>query len=348
MTDCDFSHIDLGHVHDEKHEVSLSVDWSAGRPVGWYLNPFDCRQEMFWTGTGWTTRRNSGGDELPLGFPVEPSRRDVSPRAELFHYGRLLKPFPSRLRTGSVPTNSGHLSEQQPMNLPASITPSNGLEVGRSVLARLGVTQPEELGPVMVGRELLIQASNVVERHGPSQDARAAVIAACGAFMAAVAEPDEREYGLSSREFAVADALLWFGIASGALVSTSDRVRQLDGRPDEIAVQSASDPTVLNLAGEIFARINDGVKAARCLEEMEEIFQLDVPGDPARGSHFKVAAKIFEQAGRHDRVAGVLHRLNGGARLHSEFLTRRAYGAEAATTVAGSVEYQSLRSAVRH
>ena len=61
--------------------MSDSILVGADRPEGWYLNPFDCGQQMYWTGSGWTRRRTSEGNErVPLGFPVRSELRDATIR----------------------------------------------------------------------------------------------------------------------------------------------------------------------------------------------------------------------------------------------------------------------------
>lgn len=232
------------------------------------------------------------------------------------------------------------------MTSSSGIGPADGIITARRVLSQLGVPQTEGAGPVTLGRELLLRAWDLVDQGGSSRDAQTAVISACAAFMAGVAHPDGSEYGGLSSNYAVADALMWFGIASGALVQANQRIPHLRERPEEIGVYSLGDPNAVGFAGFLFAELNEVVKAARCDEEEGEIFVLDSPGDPGSWASHKVAAAVFESAGEHSRAAAALRRLNGGSRLHSSFLTRRRWDVEEATTIAGSIEYQALRSAV--
>lgn len=80
--DLTYSHIKLDHIH-----VNESVDASSHdnpREEGWYLNPFDCREEMLWTGSAWTRRRPANkSNPAPLGFQVRDEVRDVRIRAEI-------------------------------------------------------------------------------------------------------------------------------------------------------------------------------------------------------------------------------------------------------------------------
>ena len=80
-----YSHIELDHEHADD-SVKSAIRHGA-RAEGWYLNPFDCREEMFWTGSAWTHRRSSNtSDPAPLGFEVAPGQRDVRIRAEIHHH----------------------------------------------------------------------------------------------------------------------------------------------------------------------------------------------------------------------------------------------------------------------
>jgi len=82
VVDRSYSHIILDHSHD----VSAEVVASPPRAEGWYLNPFDCREQMYWTGLGWTKRRGSAGmPVVELGFEVPEQLRDVRIRAEMHH-----------------------------------------------------------------------------------------------------------------------------------------------------------------------------------------------------------------------------------------------------------------------
>jgi hypothetical protein len=223
--------------------------------------------------------------------------------------------------------------------------PSRDLSEAWCVLEQLGIARDDRYGPVLLGRELLIQAFGLVDSDDGTENAAVAVKTAALTFLWGVIDPSPAEYA-SGVDFGRCDALMWFGIATALLVPI-DGVVDADTFPERPSIlRGQSDPRALATASTIFESLGDFVKAGRCSEELGELCKIDSPNE-ADNSHFDRASKMFKRGGRPERSRIAEARATASDRPSSPFFHRQI-GSEQSTTIIGSREFEMLRTTFRN
>jgi hypothetical protein len=189
---------------------------------------------------------------------------------------------------------------------------ADGHRRGREKLSsRTGDARVLSLGPVIVGRELLMAGA----AEASATECRLLLGLAADAFEAGVRHPDPNEYPFGRHGEAEADALMWAGIARG-LLGDADRGR-----------------THLERAFDQWQRIGDPIKSGRCAEELAELNRL---GGQRGDEWFSRAETCFRTAGREDRLAMLRESRDGATRHRSSFLLRRPVNPQASTILGSS------------
>lgn len=215
------------------------------------------------------------------------------------------------------------------------------LDPAWSLLSAVGVSRDDRVGPVILGRELLIQAFEVFVSTGNPSRILDLVKGAATTFAAGVRNPRPEEYPLDGVEYGRCDALMWYGISSGLLVMSNDRWwTRNDSRPHILG--ASSDPGSLEIASFGFESVAEPTKAGRCSEEFGELVKEDVGSDAAR-FHFLRAADLFDASGDPKRAAAARRGLSPKSPPSSPFFRRLPPTMES-TTVTGSSEYRMLRA----
>ena len=223
------------------------------------------------------------------------------------------------------------------------MTNNSDLDHAWSLLEQVGAARDPRLGPVMVGRDLLIVAWKMHDQGNGTENARTCVVGAISAFMAGVTTPRSFEYQLDGVEFGRYDAMMWLGIAAGMLVPhdgvvDSDVVQR---RPQ--ILQTTSDPASLALASKGFESLGDFIKAGRCAEEYAEL--LRIYGQPY-AHHFDRAASLFIRSGNSGRAQSAELRKTKNSYMRQEFFYQERPTGNV-TTIIGSAEFVKLRNKIR-
>jgi len=248
------------------------------------------------------------------------------------------KDFASEIKTQNPATKGATPSSTQDYVL-------DDLQIPWQVMQQLGYERVPGLGPVLLGRELLIQGLQLLQSDDGPRKASIAISAACVSFMSGIARPRSFEYPIDGVEFGRLDAIMWNGIASAILVPVNGRVVS-NGMPNRPAIlQSTSDPMGLEIAADRFAQIGDFIKAGRSMEELAEIIRLE-KGPTTANSYFDRAIQYFKLGNLHDRAKNAEKRKNTKARFRSPFF-HNEMPKNSASTIAGSIEYLNLQTALR-
>jgi hypothetical protein len=180
------------------------------------------------------------------------------------------------------------------------------------LLSNTGDARVLDLGPVNVGRELLMAGA----AEGSGTECRLLLELAADALEAGARNPDPSEYPFGRPGEAEADALMWAGIARG-LLGDADRAS-----------------THLKSAFDRWQRIGDPIKSGRCAEELAELLRLS---DRDGGDEwFSRAETCFRAGSRDDRVAAVAQSRQGSLRHPSAFLLRRPADPQSSTILGSS------------
>jgi hypothetical protein len=212
-----------------------------------------------------------------------------------------------------------------------------------SLLQQVGARRNDQLGPVMVGRDLLIVAWKMLAEANGTENSRTSVVGAVSAFMAGVISPRGTEYQIDGIEFGRCDALMWLGIASGMLVPHHGIVDSdvVQGRPS--IIRNSSDPAALAVASYGFESLGEYLKAGRCAEEYAEL--LRVYGHTFV-DQFDRAASLFERAGNSTRAQIAVNRKTDNSYSRQAFFYQEHPTGEV-TTIVGSREFVTLRNQIR-
>lgn len=208
-------------------------------------------------------------------------------------------------------------------------------------LARVGVPKKSDAGPVLLGRELLIQADLQRERGARPEDLRSMLEAAAYVLMEGVVRPSKSEYGGSSDRYAKSDALMWFGIVATLLTGrwgvspdavVPNRAHELLGMPDAHALKLACDG---------FAAEREFTKAGRCAEELAEVALIE--GELQDSAQwFDLAVRMFKLGQDEDRASLARRQGQDAQRRQSQFF-RGFEGGQTSMTICGSDQYLELR-----
>ena len=212
-----------------------------------------------------------------------------------------------------------------------------------SLLQQVGARRNDQLGPVMVGRDLLIVAWKMLAEANGTENSRTCVVGAVSAFMAGVITPRGTEYQIDGIEFGRCDALMWLGIASGMLIP-HDGIIDSDVVPNRPAIlRTTSDPAALAVASYGFESLGEYLKAGRCAEEYAELLRI-------YGStfvhEFDRAASLFERAGNSTRAKVAANRKTDDSYSRQAFFYQERPSGEV-TTIIGSREFVTLRNQIR-
>lgn len=212
-------------------------------------------------------------------------------------------------------------------------------------MGQFGITRDDRYGPVLLGRELLVRAFELVQGKDGAKNAAVVTDVAASTFLWGVIDPSSAEY-VSGVEFGRCDALMWFGISTALLVHMDDVVNSptFPNRPS--IMRGQSDPYALATASTMFESLGDFVKAGRCSEELGELCKLDSPKG-ACNSHFERASAMFHQDGRPERARIASVRATASDRPSSPFFHRKM-GSEQSTTIIGSREFEMMRGKMRN
>jgi hypothetical protein len=212
-----------------------------------------------------------------------------------------------------------------------------------SLLQQVGARRNNEMGPVMVGRELLVVAWKMLTLENGTENSQTCVLAAVSAFMAGVITPRGTEYQIDGIEFGRCDALMWLGIASGMLLP-HDGIIDSDVVPSRPSIlQTTSDPAALAVASYGFESIGEYLKAGRCAEEYAELLRMY---GRTFVDQFERAASLFERAGNSSRAkTAVIRKTDGSYSRQSFFYQEHPTGD--VTTIVGSREYMTIRNQIR-
>jgi hypothetical protein len=212
-----------------------------------------------------------------------------------------------------------------------------------SLLQQVGARRNNEMGPVMVGRELLIVAWKMLTQENGTENSQTCVVAAVSAFMAGVITPRGTEYQIDGIEFGRCDALMWLGIASGMLLP-HDGIIDSDVVPRRPSIlQTTSDPAALAVASYGFESIGEYLKAGRCAEEYAELLRMY---GRTFIDQFERAASLFERAGNSSRAKIAVNRKTDGSYSRQSFFYQEHPSGEV-TTIVGSREYMTIRNQIR-
>jgi len=212
-----------------------------------------------------------------------------------------------------------------------------------SLLQQVGARRNNEMGPVMVGRELLIVAWKMLTQENGTENSQTCVVAAVSAFMAGVITPRGTEYQIDGIEFGRCDALMWLGIASGMLLP-HDGIIDSDVVPRRPSIlQTTSDPAALAVASYGFESIGEYLKAGRCAEEYAEL--LRVYGHTFV-DQFDRAASLFERAGNFTRAQIAVNRKTDNSYSRQAFFYQEHPTGEV-TTIVGSREFVTIRNQIQ-
>lgn len=212
-----------------------------------------------------------------------------------------------------------------------------------SLLTQVGATRDNQLGPVMVGRELLIVAWKMLGQTNGIENSRTCVVGAMSAFMAGVVAPRTTEYPIDGIEYGRCDALMWLGISAGMLVPHDGLVDAdvIPGRPS--ILKTTSDPAALSVASFGFEALGDFVKAGRCAEEYAELLRIY---GKSSVEQFDRAISLFKRAGNSARADSAFKRKKDNSYSRQAFFYQERPSGSV-TTIVGSNEFLTLRNNIR-
>ena len=219
------------------------------------------------------------------------------------------------------------------------------LSLAWDLLGQFGVERDDRFGPVLLGRELVLRAFEMLNLDHGERNASILINGAAATFLWGVIDPLASEYPIDGPEFGRLDALMWFGITTSIFVP-NDVVFSSDDLPERPSfMRSTPDPMALELASYGFEKFGDLVKAARCAEELGEVVKAD-DGAARAHTHFTRATELFRRAGNSDREKISRSRSSATDSPRSPFFYREQ-GDLSSTTIAGSREYKALRNKLR-
>lgn len=222
---------------------------------------------------------------------------------------------------------------------------SRDLSLAWALLGQLGHQRDDRIGPVTLGRELLLLAHELVDQENGMTNASMLLNASVATFLWGVIDPLPSEYPIDGPEFGRLDALMWFGITTAIFVPV-DAVFDSDDLPERPAsMRSIPDPLSLDTASSGFETVGDLTKAGRCSEELAEIIKAE-HSVQAAGLHFARAVEMFERGSENQRAKLARDRAVATTTPSSPFFHRQP-GSLASTTISGSREYANLRSKLR-
>lgn len=213
-----------------------------------------------------------------------------------------------------------------------------------SVLGEFGIQRQQGVGPVILGREILLQAEPLCTDVRAAGAVAAMLEVSASVLMAGILQPVAQEYPTETLAYARADAAMWFGIVSSAVVGAGGQLTTewMPSRSNEL--RSMPDAMVLDLARTWFEGEKQFTKAGRCAEELGELLRAEGARD--RGlAQLTAAVELFERDGNRDRADSARRRVATADLIPSNFF-RSFDGTRFSWTICGSTQYAALRRAV--
>ena len=213
------------------------------------------------------------------------------------------------------------------------------LEVPWRKLESLGYERTSGRGPVSLGLELLDLSFSQFRRHQPSHEIRDVLVAACSAFLTGVNNPWPLEFPTSGIDCGCHVSMQWLGIVSSLIVPISEIVRSEDFESRPKILRGTSDPMCLEIAADFFSEQGDYDQAGRCMEELAEIFAMNL-GNRSAEPYLKMADEYFDI--RRSRAQKTFQDQRRRYGIFQPLISLWGNGSDSGNTIIGSPEFQAF------